>query len=257
MGKISVLNFSGIYDNESFYLDEDGISFIDMKDLQGTNCMCDGAAKEVVLGRIGDVSDLHFIDSGNYHYVSALYLSMVKEPFSLVVLDHHPDMQRPMFDILSCGGWIVEVLDKNEYVRDVHIIGADRKLISELSEEDRKRVRFYDPEEIFGLGDDNGPNHIAVNLPKTQHPIYLSIDKDVIRRSELITNWDHGEVTAAQVMAFVKTLLNNKRSDILGIDICGECAPDQEECDINEAVRGNDEFNKQIIDMYKSYRYNE
>ena len=48
---------------------------------------------------------IHFLDSGNYHYVTKLWLDQVKEPFDLLVLDHHTDLQQPMFgDILSCGG---------------------------------------------------------------------------------------------------------------------------------------------------------
>lgn len=32
---------------------------------------------------------IHFLDSGNYHYVTKLWLDQVKEPFDLLVLDHH------------------------------------------------------------------------------------------------------------------------------------------------------------------------
>ena len=146
--KIHIFNFSGIYDNESFYLEDKGsFNVLDMKGISGTNCMCDDAAvseiKKVFEEHNITASGIRFIDSGNYHYMSALLSESVKEPFSLVVLDHHPDMQPPMFgDILSCGGWVKEVLDKNELVRDVHVIGADRGLIEKLYPEDRERAFF-------------------------------------------------------------------------------------------------------------------
>ena len=152
---VAVLNFSKIYDQESFYRSDKSSHFVDLTDISGTNCMCDEQAAKEILLRIGGSgradayparshlpNGLHFIDNGNFHYMSSIYLSQVKEPFSLIVLDHHPDMQRPMFDILSCGGWIVDVLDHNEYVRDVHIIGADEKLIGELPEDDKKKAQF-------------------------------------------------------------------------------------------------------------------
>ena len=252
--KIEVLNFTGIYELEEFYKGCDDIRVVELGGIAGTNCMCDDLAKEQLLGAImheggretGELPyGLHFIDNGNYHYVSALYLSKVREPFSLVVLDHHPDMQRPMFDILSCGGWICHVLDTNEYVRDVHVIGADEKLISELLPEDRERVKFYSVEDVFKDGCDG-----SICLPETQFPVYLSIDKDVICRDELVTNWDQGSVTRQQVLEFAKAIYDrgnmpgySGRFGLLGVDICGECAPDQEDCDLGAAIRGNDEFN--------------
>lgn len=326
MIKTAILNFSGIYEQESFYLSDKGsCSFaenkevlkppvwLDLKDISGTNCMCDDMAKEAILGRIADevlhtsdggeeLSDagkrdvprdgflplgLHFIDSGNYHYVSALFTSFIKQPFSLVVLDHHPDMQAPMFDILSCGGWVLDVLEKNPFVRDVHIIGADISLIAQLPEEDRQRVHFYDIEDVFLAKDnedaceeakdkedvdgepkdnentDKEPGiQYEIILPATEFPVYLSIDKDVIKRDELVTNWDQGGASSEQILSFIRELIMNEtvksfssnpgaaslsHKGIIGIDICGECAPDQEDCNLSDAIRGNDDFNKRVL----------
>lgn len=231
--KIDVLNFSGIYESEGFYKDLEEVRFLDLKDISGTNCMCDDAARDEIMKRIGDrlPYGLHFIDSGNYHYISALYSEMIKEPFSLVVLDHHPDMQRPMFDILSCGGWVLEVLDKNPYVRDVHIIGAAENLIKELDPDDRNRVHFYD--QVY-----------TDHLPETEYPVYLSIDKDVISRNEIVTNWDQGDAGWPEVLAFTKALLQR---NVLAIDVCGECAPEQADCDLDKAIAQNDDFNKELV----------
>lgn len=262
---IRILNLSGIYEQETFYKDSTGAKVLDLKDITGTNCMCDDTAAKEILQRVEDMEKsagnsgddldpgaynlpygLNFIDNGNYHYMSALLSSRVKEPFSLVVLDHHPDMQRPMFDILSCGGWVTEVLDKNPFVRDVHIIGADRRLIEELDPEDRAKACFYDIEDIFG-----GSNE--VKLPKTEYPVYLSIDKDVLQKAELETNWDQGDMTIEQLILFVRSLLTNEKKvhgrDLLAIDVCGECAPDPEDCDLEKAIARNDTFNEAIIDL--------
>ena len=250
---VTILNFSGIYDHESFYLQDKSSRFVDMKDISGTNAYCDDSAREEILRRISeDYSDaersfargIHFIDNGNYHYISALYTSMVKEPFSLVVLDHHPDMQRPMFDILSCGGWVLDVIRNNPFVRDIHIIGADRGLIDELDENDAKWAKFYDLEDVFCEG-------AGISLPKTEHPVYLSIDKDVLKRGEVVTNWDQGDLSVDELFGFVRALFITEKKcfgrDIIGVDICGECTPDQEDCDISKAISGNDDFNLKMI----------
>ena len=269
---VAILNFSKIYDQESFYRSDKSSHFVDLSDISGTNCMCDDEAKEKIqkaISKCGSVQQeydsssflpygLHYIDNGNYHYVSSIYLSRVKESFSLVVLDHHPDMQRPMFDILSCGGWIVDVLDNNEFVRNVHVIGADRGLIDELPDADKAKVRFYDIEDVFGKEPDGS---IKVSLPNSSFPMYLSIDKDVIKKDELVANWDQGEAEAEQVLELVRTLraksigtcsaLNEGKLRLLGIDICGECATDQEGVDLGQAIAGNDVFNKKILEILK------
>lgn len=240
---IWVFNFSKVYENESFYLTDKGsFNVLDMTGMSGTNCMCDDEAvlriKEICASENVSGSGIHFIDSGNYHYMSALLSEMVDEPFSLVVLDHHPDMQPPMFgDILSCGGWVKEVFDKNPNVKDIHIIGADRGLINKLDMEDQKRVSFYDIADIFDEG---------IKLPKTEYPVYLSIDKDVVTRDELVTNWDQGDMTTSQLLDFVKEMISGGR--VLTVDICGECALDQEGCDVTEAIAGNDALNKALLD---------
>jgi arginase family enzyme len=164
---------------------------------------------------------------------------MIKKPFSLVVLDHHPDMQPPMFgDILSCGGWVQKVIENDPNVRDIHIIGADRKLIGQLDKEAASRVSFYDTRDVF---DKNG----AVKLPATEHPVFLSVDKDVVLRSELITNWDQGEMSTEELLSFVSEIC--RRRDIIGVDICGECGT-EEESGFLDAVKGNDELNKRLIE---------
>ena len=239
---ISIFNFSGVYDEESFYRPDKGSSFydvkyVDLKGIPGTNCMCDDDARKEILRIMEDnhigANELHFIDSGNYHYMSALLTGLVKEPFSLVVLDHHPDMLRPMFDILSCGGWVLDVLEKNEYLQEVHIVGADKRLIDELDENDRNKVSFYDGS--------------AMDEVDPRYPVYLSIDKDVVSRGELITNWDQGKMRALDLFDFVKEL--NEKHRIIGVDVCGECATDQEDYDVAGAIKGNDEFNRKILEL--------
>ena len=239
--KLTVFNFTGIYESESFYLNDKGsylCDFLDMKDISGTNCFCDDFARkqinDLVVSRGIDLRGIHFIDNGNYHYMSAIMLEQIKEPFSLVVLDHHPDMQAPMFgEILSCGGWVLDVIEKNEFVRDIHIIGADRGLIYKLDENARKRAFFYD-------------SATGVN---PQYPVYLSIDKDVLSTGELITNWDQGEMTSGELLSFVKELLTTR--NVIGIDVCGECAPDQEGIMVDAEIKRNDEFNIRLLEVTK------
>ncbi len=258
----TILKFTEIYDHESFYLEDKSSRFVEVADVQGTNCLCDENAETVISERVEQCRKsflkpdpekeasrlngrvlpygLHFMDNGNYHYMSYIFLKAVKEPFTLVVLDHHPDMQRPMFDILSCGGWVMDVAEKNEFVRDIHIIGADEGLIDKLSPEDRKRAYFYGTDAL------SMPGNIC---KRAEHPIYLSIDKDVINKDEIVTNWDQGDALIKQVLDFVRFI--GQKGLLLGIDVCGECAILQQDCDIERAISGNDDFNRKLIELLR------
>ena len=55
---------------------------------------------------------------------------------------------------------------------------------------------------------------------QTTGAIYLSIDKDVLSRQYVITNWDQGDITLEESLQFVSLLLDNEH--LLGIDVCGE-----------------------------------
>ena len=326
---VKILNFSGIYEEESFYRSGKSSHFIDLSDIPGTNCMCDEAALKEIGRRIfagagrsgapggiepvpraGGAGDsiepvpaagtsgdgikpvpaagasgdgikpvpaagtsgngikpvaaagtsgngstllpygLNFLDNGNYHYMSAILLEQVKEPFSLVVLDHHPDMQRPMFDILSCGGWVLDVAEKNTFVRDIHIIGADRKLISELEENVRQRAFFYDPEDVFY--DEGG--EVKIKPIDSSFPLYLSVDKDVILRDEIATNWDQGELSSRQVLKFMEWAAGCDKG-LLGVDVCGECAADGDGGDFEADLAGNSEFNQRTLELFENFEY--
>lgn len=70
--KIVVINFSNIYKEETFYQNV-GAEWIDCSDISGADCFCDSEAAHEIRRRLRGVSPhgLHFIDSGNYHYVRA------------------------------------------------------------------------------------------------------------------------------------------------------------------------------------------
>ena len=139
-----VCNFTNVYENQPFMegLRRSGeATWIDCTDIPGTDCYCDDEAVAAIRKRIADAGikdadGIHFFDNGNYHYMSKIWTDMVQEPFSLVIFDHHPDMQEPRFgNILSCGGWVKKVLEENKFVNNVVIIGVADHLVEEIRAE--------------------------------------------------------------------------------------------------------------------------
>ena len=109
----SVFNFTHVYEAYSF-MQSKAFKWVDCTELEGTDCYCDTEAEKQLKEMMNDLPlhGIHWLDSGDYHYLSKLWTDKIEEPFTLVVLDHHPDMQRPMFgELLSCGSWVRVALE--------------------------------------------------------------------------------------------------------------------------------------------------
>ena len=277
---IVIMNFSGVYEMQGLKaaleqemtnventaaVPENGaakpeITQLDCRDISGTNCYCDSLAEEEIGKRITPFGPegLHFLDSGNYHYLTKLWLELIKEPFELLVFDHHTDMQRPAFGgILSCGGWIREALETNENLKHVVLVGPPKTAMEET-----KKELLEDGEELIGKVTwiPEEEFHQNVEKPdeiqklcgqcnvtgtetdeKEQLPLYISIDKDVLSESEGKTNWDQGNVVSDQILQFIETYLQQTPGrQLIGVDVCGE-DPESDSEEIQAVCRETNE----------------
>ena len=142
---IIIMNFTGVYDYEAFARNNKFI-WLDCRHLYGTEGYCDRDGTLALKRMIADypAEGVHFIDSGNYHYLTKFWTDKLETPFSLIVFDHHPDMQPPLFDnILSCGSWVKDILDHNNNCKKVIIVGSSDKLIQAVPKGYERQVRFY------------------------------------------------------------------------------------------------------------------
>lgn len=238
--QIRVFDFSGVYREQEYSFPE-GTEFLDLRGIEGTSCYCDDAAARLinkylatrcqdtagVRGGLGEcltqygpiVSGINFVDSGDYHYVTALHCAVLHERFNLLLLDNHPDMQEPAFgNILSCGGWVRKMLQENKNLNKVLIAGIDPALAAE-TEGFPRRVTVLTREEK-DLHD-----KIKTWLDSLQEPLYISIDKDVLARGYASTDWEQGTMTLDTLKEILVNIGNWHRASggrVLGIDICGE-----------------------------------
>ena len=140
------MDFTGAYRSQSFACGE-GFEWLDCRAIEGTDCYCDKEGEAALRKLIAAFSPygLHFLDSGNYHYVTKFWTDKIRERFSLVLFDHHTDMQPAMFEgLLSCGGWVKDMLDANPFLQKVLIIG--------VPEEEAVKVRS---ERVYVIPDRN------------------------------------------------------------------------------------------------------
>jgi len=244
------------------------VRWLDCTKIVGTDCYCDDdAIKEINelidnaecdienRGNSTNAPAIHFFDNGNYHYMSKLWTDRVQEPFTLIVFDHHPDMQPPRFGgILSCGGWVKEVLDNNKFIQNVIIIGVKDELVETVREELSQsgeanileKVTFIKESELSTL-----PSIICsdyVNVFSSN--LYISIDKDALSPTYAATNWDQGSLTLDALKNCITTLAAGRK--ILGIDICGERAHDfegNEHHTVQEADTLNNSLNRELVEF--------
>lgn len=114
------MHMSSMYSDEAW--SPSGAMHMDFRNLDGTTCYCDETAEKGIIDAIKGLplNALHWIDGGDYHYLSALWLRRLTRPTRLVLIDNHPDDQEPAFDkgLLSCGGWIAHSRRTNPFLDD-------------------------------------------------------------------------------------------------------------------------------------------
>ncbi|MBO4475133.1 MAG: hypothetical protein J5737_00210 [Bacteroidales bacterium] len=178
----TIMQLSALYEEECWF--PDGAGIVDLRSVEGTNCYCTPAAASSVRKAIEGITPpgIHWIDTGDYHYLSLFWMELLKEPFALALYDNHPDDQDGAFDsgILSCGNWVQEAR------RSLPLMRADCQNSPVLPE---------------GL------------------PVYLSVDMDVMPRQYARTDWDQGEMALSHLMSDIGRIAAGHR--ILGVDICG------------------------------------
>ncbi len=245
------MNFSGIYKEQQFWQTGEiqrNISWVEVQELPGSNCYCDGDAMETLRQKLEefDADGIHFIDSGNYHYMSRIWLEKLNTPFRLVVFDNHTDMQPPAFGgLLSCGGWVAASLEELPLLKEVLLVGPDQEAFDQTEPVLREKVRFLSREK---LGEMTLEEKVSFFEELTAElPTYLSVDKDVLCPEEASTTWSQGEMTLEELCQFVKILL--EKQDILGMDVCGECDPDACEGD-----HLNDLANRKLLELWRKER---
>ena len=255
-----IQDFTGVYAEQPFMqgLRKTGGIFLDCTKIEGTDCYCDDEAQaelnKIMNNAVEAASSgnlgIHFFDNGNYHYMSKLWTDRVQEPFDLVIFDHHPDMQPPRFEgILSCGGWVKEVLEQNKFVQNILLIGVADHLVDEireaLSQTDNEhilgRVQFIKESELRSLQD----KILNSEFRNQNYPIYISIDKDALSTNEAATNWDQGSLTYEQLAETLRNLAESRK--ILAIDICGERARDMGFEDTAAADALNNALNEKLF----------
>lgn len=217
---------------------------IDCSDVSGSLYFCSDEAREELTKRIESVpaNALHYIDSGDYHYLSLLFLQKINQPFTLLLFDHHSDCMESAFGggLLTCGSWVLRSLSELSNLKKAILIGpADEDGTGEILKSD-SRILWVEEDEF---------EHQKEKLYKalSENPVYVSFDKDVLRKEEANTDWSQGNIAVDTILDF---LAEAQRTGIvfLGMDVCGEQK-------IGDEAQVNNDTNRKILNFQKDLTF--
>lgn len=175
-----LISLSGVFEAEGFL--PQGASIFDFRELEGTCCYCSEEALKALSEAIPTAEGLCWCDTGDYHYLSLLRARKLAGPFELILLDNHSD-DFDVCGLLSCGNWVTELKKECSCTCTLLRNFTDYK------------------EKPDGL------------------PVFLSLDLDVLREDDFITNWDQGVMSLGELEAILRSVFSTRR--VLGADVCG------------------------------------
>ncbi len=172
--------------------------------------------------------------SGDYHYLSALWLRQFNEPLILVSFDNHPDwaITPPRW---ACGGWINRALELS-HVQHIEIWGCGNfecwwphNIFANRSAQRSGRLKVHPWADDRPEKDRQLPGVILRDNWREQFEkfaedldgknIYVTIDLDCLRVDDAATNWENGRFTVADLEWALAKL--RAHAQIRGGDICG------------------------------------
>jgi arginase family enzyme len=174
--------------------------------------------------------------SGDFHHLTAIYVRQVKEPFTILSFDNHPDWDvRPPH--WSCGAWVNRALE-NPLVQQAAVWGcgsfecglpwrllgnrsaccSNRLWVAPWRSEGRNYPCWLHP-----ISASDWRVAFAQFVETIRNPIYVTVDLDCLGCTDAITNWENGRFALCDLVWAI-TLLRQKLQ-IVGGDLCGAFSP--------------------------------
>lgn len=277
-----ILDFTHVYCDE-YIRDIDRFRYIDCSDIEETDMYCSEKAYGEIWSRIAPygIQGIHYIDSGNYHYITKIITDHIDEPFGLVMYDHHTDMQIPMIKgMMSCGDWAGQTLSQNKDLSQLVIVGPPEKDIEQAvnsyidaqTGDDGLSVASYDISQDISSGRlvtiSCEELRVGVSADKMRRirddiPLYISIDKDVLDTEYSETNWSQGDMSISELERLLSVFLGGhgavdktggiRQSRIIGVDICGESQADIPVPEYLEAEEKNERVNTELFQFISGH----
>ena len=183
---------------------------------------------------VPNLSQFVLYGSGDFHYLSGLWLRRLNESVVLVSFDNHPDwaITPPKW---ACGGWINRALEL-AHVQHIAIWGCGNfecwwphNIFANRHAERQGRLEVHPWADDRPMKDrhrrgavlrETWRDHFQDFVSKLGGAkVYVTIDLDCLRVDDAVTNWESGRFTVEDLEWALGKLRENTR--ILAGDICG------------------------------------
>ena len=254
---VRILNFDDSVAKQKGLVARFDPDIVDLKDIAPrARFWSNPGCKNIIRDRIKDSRKdaVTFLGSGDFHHITGMLVDGFSERACVISFDRHPDWTIHL-PFVSCGSWVTEVL-KNRNVLKVILLGSsslDKSVFSlyagDLGSLANDRVEIYPysqhPSTVFfrkvpknisfdarrGLfftrifwNELNSKNlvefflHVMKRLPSKK--VYLTIDKDCLKKEYAVTNWQEGMMPLDELLLMIKLIKDN--AEIIGADITGD-----------------------------------
>ncbi|MFN7955590.1 MAG: hypothetical protein U0610_27985 [bacterium] len=192
---------------------------------------------------------IRFCGSGDFHHVTVALLRQIREPFNLLIVDKHPDWVGHA-PLMHCGTWVNHALAHPQLARLFHV-GADLDLDNVFrwvapwwALESGKAVAFPAVRRLSRGRWERVPTRPLRAEPDrpmaperldevcgglrgelARLPLYVTIDKDVMRPADALVNWDSGRLELSEILRIVQWFVAAADGRLLGMDVMGDWSP--------------------------------
>lgn len=189
--------------------------WVDLTHLEGKKSCATRAALEAIQAALLPYRHLPicFWGAGEYHYAALVRLRILRQPMTLVLFDHHPDLAPTQDGVVTCGDWVRHALELPWIQRVVWVGGREPE-----------RWGFQPHPKVVRVARTSPPEHFARWASRLipGGTVYISIDKDVLAPGDVQTTWGSGDMPLADLLAWIR-LLGRCRT-VVGADVGGEWA---------------------------------
>ena len=203
---------------------------------------------------------LSFYGSGDFHHFTLFMLQHYKDPFYLVMFDHHYDVgsfrwRHKDHIEYHFGSWLYTAIQMKTCLGVLLVGPPEHWLTSRLQHIPYLKNNFN--LKVIGEKVTNKLdlyNSLVDEIPKDCN-IYITIDKDVLTEDDLITDWDAGSLTIKELFKMLQVLTDKCTDRIVGVDICGDPRRQDflEEHELRKIYRDHLVFNQRIIKFFSNY----
>ena len=172
--------------------------------------------------------------SGDFHYLTALWLRRAAAPLVAISFDNHPDwaITPPRW---AAGGWVNRALEL-PHVQHVSVWGCANfecwwpySILGNFLAERTGKLNVHpwaddrppkDQQRRGAILRENWRQHFEQFATDLRgRDVYVTIDLDCLRAEEAVTNWENGRFTIVDLVWALRKLRESAR--IIAGDICG------------------------------------